>query len=130
MGNIKKNIIDKLKGCCRFPNFQNYFREIQEIGLKLREREEYINLANFGLAISSIERITILKMLNERDMCVCELEVLLEKSQSTISHHLRKLERANLVKSWKQGPYTYYGLKLEILKEYINILVQEFNISL
>jgi len=105
MVNIKKNVIDKLKGCCRFPNFHDYFREIQEIGLKLREREEYVNLANFGLAISSIERITILKILNERAMCVCELEVLLEKSQSTISHHLRKLERANLVKSWKQGPY-------------------------
>ena len=122
-------MIDKLKGYCRLPNFHEYFREIQEIGLELRKKEEYVNLANFGLAISSIERITILKILNERDMCVCELEVLLEKSQSTISHHLRKLERANLVKNWKQEPYTYYGLKPEILKEYINILMHEFNIS-
>ena len=53
--------------------------------------------------------------------------MILDKSQSTISHHLRKLERANLIKSWKKGSYTYYGLEKEQLQSFLMILNKVFN---
>ena len=52
--------------------------------------------------------------------------MILDKSQSTISHHLRKLERANLIKSWKKGSYTYYGLE----KEQLNLYLEKLNAEL
>ena len=54
--------------------------------------------------------------------------MILDKSQSTISHHLRKLERANLIKSWKKGSYTYYGLEKEHLYSYLEKLNTELEI--
>lgn len=44
----------------------------------------------------------ILKALKDRDRCVFELEFILDKSQSTISHHLRKLACAGLIKGYKK----------------------------
>ena len=54
--------------------------------------------------------------------------MILDKSQSTISHHLRKLERVNLIRSWKNGSYTYYGLEKQQLKSYLEKLNEEFEI--
>jgi DNA-binding transcriptional ArsR family regulator len=127
--NIKRKaeLMDMLCSCDGVCNSSEYFEQLQNIGQNLKYNENYINLANFGSAISSIERLIILKSLNEKDRCVCELEAILDKSQSTISHHLRKLERANLIKSWRKGNYTYYGLKKEELKSFLRILNTVFN---
>lgn len=46
--------------------------------------------------------------MEEEDYCVCKLEVILNKSQPTISHHLRILEETNLIKAWKRGIYAFY----------------------
>ena len=54
--------------------------------------------------------------------------MILDKSQSTISHHLRKLERDNLIKRWKKSSYTYYGLKNKQLKSYLEKLNEELEI--
>ena len=78
-------------------------------------------MANFGTAISSIERLILLKSLIKKDRCVCELEVILDKSQSTVSHHLRKLETSELVKGYKKGNFTYYHLNKKNLIELIDI---------
>ena len=55
------------------------------------------------------------------------LFAILDKSQSTISHHLRKLERAGLTYSFRKGNYTHYGLIKERLEEYIEIFNKEIN---
>ena len=68
------------------------------------------------------ERIIIQEngyMTRHLEIPIKELEAILNKSQSTISHHLRKLERAELIHSFKKGNYTYYGRIKEKLKDYI-----------
>ena len=90
--------------------------------------ENFRNLEDFTGALASKERLIILKSLKDKDRCVCELETILDKSQSTISHHLRKLEKANLIESWKKGSYTYYGLKKEQLSSYLEKLNTELEI--
>ena len=123
----KAELMDMLCSCDGVCSSSEYFEELQNIGQELKFDENYVNMANFGSAISSIERLIILNSLKEKDRCVCELEAILNKSQSTISHHLRKLERANLIKSWKKGSYTYYGLKREQLQSFLKILNKAFN---
>jgi ArsR family transcriptional regulator len=124
----KAEVVGKLCSCneiCSDPS--DYFVKLQKLGKELNQNELFINLSNFGMALASIERLIILFALKDSDRCVCELEAILDKSQSTISHHLRKLERANLIRGWKKGNYTYYGLVKNQLKSYLRILSEEFD---
>jgi len=76
------------------------------------------------------DRLLIIKTLNERgEQCVCELELLLDKSQPSISHHLRNLERIGLIRGWKKGKFTYYNLEKDVLVEYIDLFNRELNIK-
>jgi len=113
----------------------DYFQKLQNKGSELKIKEEFKNLEIFFNALASKERLIIIESLKGQDRCVCELEAILSKSQSTISHHLRKLERAGLIHSFKKGNYTYYGLIKEKLKGYIEMfndeittLINELNI--
>ena len=103
------------------------FEQLQNIGDELKAQVELKDLENFFNALASKERIIIIKSLKDGDRCVCELETILDKSQSTISHHLRKLERAGLIYSFRKGNYTHYGLIKEKLNGYIEIFNNEMN---
>ena len=54
-------------------------------------------------AVSDPTRVKILKILEKRMMCVCELQAAIGAAQSTTSKHLKLLEDAGLVESHKEG---------------------------
>lgn len=58
-------------------------------------------------------RLTIVALLKERALCVCDLVELLETSQPNTSQHLRKLRAAGLVNETRKGQWIYYSLNLE-----------------
>lgn len=111
-----------LCSCCSKCSPGEYFEKLRHLGQKYKNSNEFINLSNFSMGISSVERLILLKSLLETDRCVCELEVIIDKSQSTVSHHLRKLVTAGLVSDYKKGNYTYYYIEKERLKDYITRL--------
>lgn len=55
-------------------------------------------------------RVRILYVLEESEMCVCDLAVLLGMTQSAISHQLRALKNARLVKARRDGKTVFYSL--------------------
>ncbi|MFO7716159.1 ArsR/SmtB family transcription factor [Desulfosarcina sp.] len=61
-------------------------------------------------ALSDPTRVKILKILEKRVMCVCELQTALDAAQSTTSKHLKTLEEAGLVESHKDGLWVNYNL--------------------
>lgn len=61
-------------------------------------------------AVSDPTRVKILKVLEKRMMCVCELQTALGAAQSTTSKHLKILEDAGLVDSFKDGLWVNYTL--------------------
>ena len=61
-------------------------------------------------ALSDPNRVRIVKMLQHRSMCVCELQAGLGISQPTVSKHLKILERAGLVGFKKDGLWVDYFL--------------------
>ena len=128
--NIERTVEVKkmLCSCDEMCDSGNYFENLQNFGLELKSDDKFRDLEDFASALASKERLIILKSLKDKDRCVCELEAILDKSQSTISHHLRKLEKANLIKSWKKGSYTYYGLEKEQLNSYLDNLNAELEI--
>ena len=66
--------------------------------------------SDFFKAFSDKTRLRILTALVTRELCVCDIAALLGMSQSAISHQLRFLKQARLVKSRKSGKTVYYAL--------------------
>ncbi len=67
--------------------------------------KEYIRLMK---ALSDPNRVRVLKVLQERELCVCEIQALLGLAQSTTSKHMKLLEDAGLVVSRKDGSWLIY----------------------
>jgi ArsR family transcriptional regulator len=61
-------------------------------------------------ALSDPNRVKIVKMLQRREMCVCEIQAALSIAQPTVSNHLKVLEEAELVTSAKAGQWVNYSL--------------------
>jgi ArsR family transcriptional regulator len=61
-------------------------------------------------ALSDPNRVTIIKLLEEKELCVCELQALLGLAQSTVSKHLKLLEDAGLVTGQRQGSWIIFKL--------------------
>jgi ArsR family transcriptional regulator len=61
-------------------------------------------------AASDPTRVKILKMLEKKTMCVCEIQTGLGTAQSTASKHLKMLEDAGLATSKKDGLWVNYSL--------------------
>lgn len=64
-------------------------------------------------AISDETRVRILKLLEVRELCVCQLMAILEMGQSTVSKHLGILKNAGLVESRKDWTWSFYKLSNE-----------------
>jgi ArsR family transcriptional regulator len=61
-------------------------------------------------ALSDSNRVKLLKMLQKRTMCVCEIQAALGIAQPTVSKHLKILEDAGLVGREKEGLWVNYSL--------------------
>ena len=61
-------------------------------------------------AVSDPSRVKILKMLQQKEMCVCEIQFALGTAQSTASKHLKLLEDAGLISYQKDGLWINYKL--------------------
>ena len=69
-------------------------------------------------AISDGTRVRILKLLEEGELCVCQVMEVLEMGQSTVSKHLGILRMAGLVQARKEGTWSFYRLADEHSREY------------
>ena len=81
-------------------------------------------------ALSDETRLRILNILRNGPLCVCEIEAILEISQSNATRHLSKLTNANLVNYYKEAKFIYYKLDHETLNQYSfiqNILDNELD---
>jgi ArsR family transcriptional regulator len=69
--------------------------------------EEFIRVMK---ALSDPTRVKIIKILQKRVMCVCEIRAALHLAQPTISKHLKVMEEAGLVSHSKDGLWVNYSL--------------------
>jgi ArsR family transcriptional regulator, arsenate/arsenite/antimonite-responsive transcriptional repressor len=56
-------------------------------------------------------RTRILKLLEDRELCVCQIQAVLRLAPSTVSKHLALLKSAGLVEDRKQGRWIHYRLE-------------------
>lgn len=61
-------------------------------------------------------RLRILNLLNEQQLCVCEIRNILDLNQSTASRHLNKLKQSGLIYSEKDAQWVHYYLDRELIE--------------
>ena len=86
---------------------------INKVKEKMPKEETLYDLAELFKVFGDSTRIRILYVLFVDEMCVCDIAYLLGMSQSAISHQLRVLRNARLVKSRRSGKEMYYSLNDE-----------------
>ncbi len=81
-------------------------------------------LAAFAKALSHPARIAILKVLAQRNECICgEIVEILPLAQSTVSQHLKELKNAGLIDGAVDGPRSCYCINWKAFEKFNN----EFN---
>ena len=86
-------------------------RELRErVENEMPDEESLYDLAELFKVFGDTTRIRILYVLFESEMCVCDIAEILNMTQSAISHQLRVLKQARLVKNRREGKQIYYFL--------------------
>jgi ArsR family transcriptional regulator len=83
----------------------------------LPSQETFSELAGLYKILGDPTRVKILWALDAAEMCVCDIAYLLNMTQSAISHQLRVLKQAKLVKNRRQGKIVFYSLEDEHVKQ-------------
>jgi ArsR family transcriptional regulator len=85
-------------------------------------------LALFAKALSHPARIAILKVLAQKNACVCgEIVDVLPLAQSTVSQHLKELKDAGLIKGTIDGPKSCYCINWKAFEKFNTSFNQLFN---
>ncbi|MDR0503525.1 MAG: metalloregulator ArsR/SmtB family transcription factor [Treponema sp.] len=90
---------------------------IERVRNKMPKDEDFYDLADLYKMFSDSTRVRILWALSCEEMCVCDITLLLGMTKSAISHQLRALRLANLVKYSKHGKEVYYSLADDHVKD-------------
>lgn len=87
----------------------------------MSDEEVYEYVSSLFKLLGDYNRIRIICALHHQEFCVCELSLLLDMSQSAISHQLRLLRNRNIVKFRKENKQIFYSLQnndiIKIIKE-------------
>ena len=83
------------------------------------------NLVKVFKALADTNRMRILKMLEKKKMCVCELSAALQITQPSVSKHLGILKNAGLVIDVKNGQWTDHTLCTENGNPYVSALLAQ-----
>ncbi|MCD6463150.1 MAG: helix-turn-helix transcriptional regulator [Thermotogae bacterium] len=94
--------------------------KIRKIKEKLVKDEVLIELAEFFKIFGDSTRIKILCALLLEELCVCDLAAIVGASQSAVSHQLRILRQAKLVKFRKEGKTVFYSLDDEHIAKIVD----------
>lgn len=97
---------------------------VERVLHEMPKEEELYDLADFFKTFGDTTRIKILYMLMRSEMCVCDIAEALNVSQSAISHQLRVLKQAKLVKCTRDGKSIIYSLDDDHVQ---NVIVQALN---
>lgn len=82
-------------------------------------------------ALSHENRLRILNLLKNQELCVCELESIMGINQSNASRHLSKLKQVGLIEDEQKAQWVYYKLNQGLLNDHLflsNILEDELDL--
>lgn len=104
---VKKLTDDNIELCQEYFLHEDRLEDAREG----RPTEEMVyDLVELFKVFGDVTRVKIIYAILESEMCVCDIASLLDMTQSAISHQLRVLKKARLVKFRKEGKTVFYSL--------------------
>jgi len=88
---------------------------------------EISQVAEFLKIISEENRLKILCLLKENEMCVCDIWQYLDLAQNLTSHHLKVLKDFGLVSSRQEGLKVIYAINKNTISKYSKLLNNHLN---
>lgn len=98
--------------------------QVDSVVKDLPPDEMLFDLAELFKIFGDSTRIKILYVLFEAELCVCDIAAVLGMSQSAISHQLRTIKQARLVKNRREGKTIYYSLADDHVKTIIGMAIE------
>lgn len=104
---VKKLTDDNIELCQEYFLHEDRLEDAREGS---PTEEMVYDLVKLFKVFGDVTRVKIIYALLESEMCVCDIASLLDMTQSAISHQLRVLKKARLVKFRKEGKTVFYSL--------------------
>ena len=99
--------VNELECCESTEIHEDLLKSVTE---HMPDEEELYDLAELFMVFGDSTRIRILYVLFEEELCVCDIAEALQMTQPAISHQLRILKQAKLVKNRREGKSVFYSL--------------------
>ncbi len=93
---------------------------IECVRKSMLDEKTFMDLSALFKVLGDYTRIKIIYALFKKELCVCDITEILQMSQSAISHQLRILKTARLVKFRREGKSVYYSLDDEHINKLFN----------
>jgi len=108
---VSKRLARLIKsGICPAEDASKYSDELKQLADEIADSKTADKQSRLFKALADETRLRIVKLLEVREMCVCEVMIALGLTQPTASHHLGLLENAGLVKDRKEGKWVFYSI--------------------
>lgn len=80
-------------------------------------------MINLLKALADENRMRIYNLLQQKELCVCEIETILDMSQSNTSRHLTKLKQAGIISSSKDAQWVHYKVADPFIQDHNDLFV-------
>ena len=104
--------------CCDYLHIHEDI--VEKVRKEMPSEDTLYDLCELFRTFGDSTRIRILYVLFESEMCVCDIAQLLGMTQSAISHQLKALKNARLVKGRREGKTVFYSLADDHVKTIID----------
>jgi ArsR family transcriptional regulator len=94
---------------------------VEKVRKLMPDQVDLYELADLFKLFGDSTRIAILWALSESEMCVCDLCALLQMKQPAVSHQLKNLKQARVVKARREGKVIYYSLDDDHIRKLLNL---------
>ena len=96
-------------------------KKVEEAREKIKDLDQVHEMADIFKLLGEPTRLKIILALNKSELCVCDLAAAIDSTISAVSHQLRLLRNARLVKYRKAGKLVYYSIE----DEHIDTLIEQ-----
>lgn len=115
----------KVFECCDMPH--DHSETVGSVEKEMLSDDEFFSVADLFKMFGDSTRLKILFVLSRAELCVCDITKLVGMTQSAVSHQLRVLKTARLVKYRKEGKTVYYSLADSHVKTILSQGIEHIN---
>ena len=100
---------------------------VTEVKKSMADDETVADISDFFRIFGDSTRIKILWALDKSELCVCDIAALISMTKSAVSHQLKVLRDARLVKSRREGKVVFYSLADDHVKDIFEKAVEHID---